>query len=205
MAPFLPRFPGDLAIMAAFVLHVPDIDADGKTYVFPLTTAWVKNALAGSDLRADESAPEGVVKVFAQRSGADVLVTGAIDTRILADCVRCLEDAPVVVHSEIGSLFTARGEDYRPPADEDELTPEELAREHFTGDDIALDELVREQIILEVPMQPLCREDCPGIEVPAHVRPPADFGETRQKDEDGVDPRFAALRTLAGKLASKKE
>jgi uncharacterized metal-binding protein YceD (DUF177 family) len=55
-------------------------------------------------------------------------------------------------------------------------------------------------MILEVPMQPLCRPDCPGIEIPEHVRPPKDFGANQD-----ADPRFAPLKELASKIQQKKE
>ena len=53
----------------------------------------------------------------------------------------------------------------------------------------ALDDVVRENLILEVPMKPLCSESCKGIEIPAHVRPPADFGVS-----DGQLETFQKLR-----------
>jgi len=193
--------------MADFVIHVNDIDVQGKQYRFPLAASWVQTALVDADLRADPEAGEGVVSVFAQRSGADILVTGKVEAGVLATCIRCLEDAPIPVNAELGSLFSSRGDVRRPaPGEEDfseDLSPEELARETFSGDEIALDDIVRDNIILELPMQPLCREDCPGIAVPEHVKPPADFGET--KDADGVDPRFAGLKGLANQLSPKEE
>jgi uncharacterized protein len=141
------------------------------------------------------------VDCVAQRSGDDILVTGHIKGRIVAECIRCLEDAVIDVDTQLASLFTARGEGHRPKPEEEDLSPEELAREFYSGEDIVLDEVVRDAIILEVPMQPLCREDCPGIAVPDHVRPPADFGE--RKSADGVDPRLSGLKALADQL--KKE
>jgi uncharacterized metal-binding protein YceD (DUF177 family) len=79
-----------------------------------------------------------------------------------------------------------------------ELTPEDLDRDFYDGLDISLDDVVRESLILEVPMKPLCSETCTGIEIPAHVRPPADFGVTdarleplmklRQALPDGASP-----------------
>ena len=100
--------------MAQFSIHVPDVDAEGKSYYFPLSPDWIASALESTDLRADMSAGEGCVEVFAQRSGDDIVVTGKIQTQIFADCVRCLEDAPVGVRVEIGALFTAKGEGHRP-------------------------------------------------------------------------------------------
>jgi uncharacterized protein len=69
---------------------------------------------------------------------------------------------------------------------------EDVPREEFSGNEIPLDELVREHIVLELPMQPLCGDACPGIPIPAHVRPPADvFAEP-----GAVDPRLAPLQRL---------
>lgn len=190
--------------MAEFVIQVKDIDAQGKQYRFPVAASWVEASLADADLRSDPKLGEGVVSVFAQRNGSDILVAGKVEAGVVARCIRCLEDAPIPVNVEIGSLFSARGDARRPePVDDEDLSPEELARETYSGDDIVLDEIVRDNIILELPMQPLCREDCPGIAVPDHVRPPADFGNT--KDADGVDPRFAGLKGLADQLSPKEE
>ncbi len=182
--------------MAQFAIHVPDVDSEGKSYHFPLEPEWVASALESTDLRADMNAGEGFVDVMAQRSGDDIVVTGKIQTQIFADCVRCLEDASVAVSVDIAALFTARDEAHRPEPDELELSPEEIAREFYTGDDIDLDELVRESIILEVPMQPLCDEACPGIEIPEHVRGPEDFG-----DKKGLK----GLAAIADQMFPKKE
>ncbi len=181
--------------MAELVLHAKDIDADGKAYEFPLSASFMAAALASSELRTVDDAPAPRARLFAQRQGADILVVGSVQAKLVAACVRCLEDASVDVNAEVGTLYIARGANLRPAPDEDELSPEELSREFFDGDVIELDDVVREHILLEVPMQPLCREDCPGIDVPAHVRPPADFGKER-------DPRLAALGEIAGRLAS---
>jgi uncharacterized metal-binding protein YceD (DUF177 family) len=51
---------------------------------------------------------------------------------------------------------------------------------------------VREHLVLEMPMQPLCSEECQGIALPKHVRPPED---AFAKPGD-VDPRLAPLQRL---------
>ncbi len=198
--------------MAEFVLNVHDIDEDGKDYTFPLTSAWIDAALSGCDLRADTADTAltglgiGAVKVHAQKNGADIVVNGTVHAALVAQCNRCLADAPVFVDATLVALLTARGPGLRPEADELELTPEDLDREFFTGDRIVLDDLVREQLILEAPMQPLCREDCPGIPVPEHLRPPPELAPV---DPSGrrIDPRLAPLLALKqkGVLKSKKE
>ncbi len=189
--------------MAQFVLHVPDIEAAGKEYHFVVPPAWVASVLDGSDLRADMAAGDGALDVRADLTGKDVLVTGTLKSRVVTDCVRCLEDAGVDVDVKLAWLFTPRGEGRPPEPADTEVSPDEIDRELFSGDDIELDELVREHLVLEVPMQPLCAEDCPGIEIPEHVRPPADFGKTEGAGD--VDPRLAPLMRLAAGLRKKKE
>ncbi|MFW6067577.1 MAG: YceD family protein [Myxococcota bacterium] len=177
--------------MAQLVLHVPDIDASGKDFRFELSTAWLGEALADAPVRPAGGA--GSLQVHAQRSGADILVHGHIRTRVVAECVRCLGDAVVDVDADVTSLMTARGPELRPEPDEVELTPEDLEREFFSGTEIVLDSLVREHILLECPMQPLCAETCAGIDIPKHVRPPSE-------DEEPVDPRLAPLMKLAKQM-----
>ena len=82
------------------------------------------------------------------------------------------------------------------------LSDDDLQREEFVGHDIPLDELVREHIVLEVPMQPLCSEGCQGIPVPETVRPPAEVFGTK---DERVDPRLAPLQRLRDKIPPNKD
>ena len=184
--------------MGQFVLHVPDIEASGKQYRFAVPATWVASALEGSELRADASAEDGSLDVRADRTGKeDILVTGKLRSRVVTDCVRCLEDAGVDVDVDLAVLFSFRAAG-APPVDEPvEVEPGQPDRKHYSGEKIELDPIVREHLILEVPMQPLCAEDCSGIPIPDHVRPPADFGKE-------ADPRLAPLEQLAAKLKSQK-
>jgi uncharacterized protein len=185
--------------MPMFVLQVQDIDASGKDFHFEFDAAWLGQAVAGTGLRAGTG---GVLDVHAQRTGTDILVQGHVQTRVVAECVRCLADTPLDVDVSIASLLTARSAALRPEPDEVELTPEDLEHDFYSGSEIVLDSVVREHIILECPMQPLCADDCPGIAVPSHVRPPE--GSVLDR-ETGVDPRLAPLLDLAGKLPKDQE
>jgi len=188
--------------MPQFVINVQDIDEAGKSYVFSLTPAWLASALGGTDVRADERAPEGRLEVEAHKQGADVLVRGRLTSALVTECSRCLDDAFIPVNVEVVSLMTARGAELRPVPDELELTPEDLDREFFTGDRLVLDGVVREHLLLEVPIQPLCTDECPGIPVPAAVAGPSDL---RDVGRGGIDPRLAPLLKLVGKNEPTEE
>jgi uncharacterized protein len=196
--------------MAEFVLHVPDIDEAGKDYSFTLAPAWIESQLKDAVLRIDPAFGPGVLQVHAQEnSTGEYLVTGTLRAHLLTECGRCLADAKVPVEVEFGTLFTrapfkkadtrpARPDRYEVDSDD---ADDDMQREEFSGNDILLDDLIREYVMLEVPMQPLCSEACQGIPVPAHVRPPAEtFGEA-----GGVDPRLAPLQRLRDNVPPKPQ
>ena len=191
--------------MAEFEIKVHELEAGGKQYDFPLRRAWLDTSLVpadagpGESLRSDPTKPDGDVSVWAEKSGEDVVVRGRVRTHLIAECSRCLGDAHLPVDTEVTALFTARSEALRPVADEEDLTPEELDTEFYSGDTVVLDTLVREHVLLEVPMQPLCSESCEGLEVPAAVRGPADLSEAPTHQGKKVDPRLAPLMDLIDK------
>ena len=195
--------------MAELVLHVQDIDETGKDYAFELTPAWLDATLREATLRADPAYESGRLELHAQQNGTEYLVNGTIVVHLLTECGRCLGDAAVDVNVPFGTLFhRSAGKPGAPrkprhaPDDVQELSEDDMLREEFVGHDIVLDDLVREHIVLEVPMQPLCSEDCQGIAVPKHLRPPEEVFGTK---DDGVDPRLAPLKRLRDKVPPNKE
>jgi len=193
--------------MAEFALQIHDIDESGKSYVFELTPTWVETTLAEAHLQADPSAPAGSLRIHAQKNGEEYLVEGHLQAALVTECGRCLGVAKLPVDTRFASLFSrASGQPARGAAVEeleaDDADDEDLSREEFSGHAIVLDELIREYLVLEVPMQPLCSPDCQGIAVPKHVRPPEDvFGSSDAK----VDPRLAPLLRLRDKIPPNKE
>ena len=191
--------------MAEFEIKLTELEAGSREYQLPIRAAWLCEQL--SDLAGDElpvASNDGSLEIVAETSGDDVLVRGSARAKITTACGRCLGPASFEVNADIAILMVKRGNDHRPVADEEDLTPEEEDREFFTGDSVVLDDVVREHLVLELPMQPLCKEDCVGIEIPAAIRGPAQLDAVRPDavfDKDGkvVDPRLAPLLALVDK------
>ena len=183
--------------MAEFEIKVTELEAGGKDYAFPLRSAWLASVIDTDELRVDPNA-DGTVTFRADKSGNDVIVRGHIHGALVTECARCLGEARIPVDTELVALLVSRSGAARPVVDDVELTPEELDREFYTGDTISLDSLVRENVLLEVPMQPLCSEDCKGIEVPEKVRGPRDLAAP-EPGAPKIDPRLAPLLALTGK------
>jgi uncharacterized protein len=185
--------------MAEFVLQLQDIDDAGKDYEFGISPEWLDEALSGTPLQRDPAQGPGRLRVHAQRNGSEILVKGDVEAKLLVECGRCLGDTALHVHTEMTALLTSGDADGLPQ--ELELTAEDLDRARFTGHEVVLDELVREHLLLECPMQPLCSETCPGIPIPERLRgKPEDFG-----GDGTIDPRLMPLKQLRAKLSDDKE
>jgi uncharacterized metal-binding protein YceD (DUF177 family) len=186
--------------MASFEIDIKDIESGGLSRTFAVSPLWLRDALVDSGFDVADGATDGSLEVRAQRSGDDVLVQARLRAALVASCARCLSDVVVSVDTPITALLTPMSK--RPAfVDELELDPEDLDRDYFTGETIALDDFVREQAILEVPMKVLCPDPpgCAPIEIPAGVRAPEDFGR------DEVDERLAPLLQLKRKLENNEE
>jgi len=95
------------------------------------------------------------------RFGKNVLVDGSIQISVSMRCSRCLGDF-------LYPLDIAFKEEYTPseeldPEGEHELTGSELNIGFYTNDEIDTAELVKEQVLLSIPMKPLCSRECRGI------------------------------------------
>jgi uncharacterized protein len=195
--------------MPAFSVRIHDIP-EGRTREdeFVIDAAWLAAELAGTDVRLAKEQTPGRVRVRSQQTGGtEFLVTANVTAHVATDCVRCLGDATIPVNLELTAIYAPRpagisDEELEARQDKAESVVLEddnegdLSREFYSGDELVLDTMIRENILLEVPMQPLCASDCRGIEIPAHLRPPADFGE-----KPAVDERLAPLKKLAEKLS----
>jgi uncharacterized protein len=183
--------------MSAFVLQIQDLDESGTDWNFAIRTGWLAFALADTELKAGTE--DGRFTVHAQLTGTDVLVQGHIDTQVAATCARCLGDFPIGVGLALTALYSP--EHTRPQDSGDiDVRLDEVNRDYYSGSEVVLDPMVRELLLLEAPMKPLCSESCPGIAVPEHLRPPEEvFGGSVP------DARFAPLLKLKEALTKNEE
>jgi uncharacterized protein len=118
-----------------------------------------------------------------------VLVTGTARATLAGECARCLEPIEDTITVDLQELFVY--DDPHHAAREDELD-DEVSR--LEGDLIDLEPLLRDAVVLALPFQPLCRDDCPGLCIDCGARL-ADDPDHRH--EAPVDPRWAALGNVA--------
>lgn len=91
-----------------------------------------------------------------------VFVTGRTTARMVLECGRCLKKFSLPmdlgIHVEYIPSVTGGGN-----GQEHELKSEDLDVIFFTGETIDLDALIRDQVILAVPMRPICLPTCRGL------------------------------------------
>jgi uncharacterized protein len=110
-----------------------------------------------------------------------ILVSGDVDATADGECVRCLIDVELPVEVEFAELFAYSFDE---------------AFDYTVQDDhVDLEQLVRDAVVLSLPFQPVCQEDCLGLCPECGVRLLDNPGH---KHEAPVDPRWAALAGLDG-------
>jgi uncharacterized protein len=116
------------------------------------------------DLEDDESRLVGTPALHLQatREGEEVLLRGSLEASVEVDCDRCLRVFSIVVNQSFALLYLPANK-ARKAHEEHELKDDDLSISSYQGLSINVDELVREQIHLSLPMTRLCKEDCRGL------------------------------------------
>lgn len=135
-------------------------------------------ALTDAPLRGDLRA-EAVVE--------GILVTGPLSGEMAGSCARCLKKVAGGISVELCELFVAPGH---------EVPGEEEAYE-VHGFEIDLEPMLRDAVVLALPLKPVCKVDCKGL--CARCGKDLNEGPCSCSDEE-MDPRWAALSELRDRL-----
>lgn len=125
-----------------------------------------------------------------QKADPGFVLTGQFSASGVIACSRCL--APVTFSSsgDVSWLFAPTHR--RPSEEETELTANDLDVVWYDEFIVPFDPLVEEQLLLELPMKPLCRPDCLGL----CPRCGADRNSVPCDCREEVDERLAKLKSL---------
>lgn len=123
-----------------------------------------------------------------------VLVTGTARAPLTGECVRCLEPLSQQCEADFQEMYSYPDADDRNRSADtgDDAEEETLPLE---GDLFDLEPVLRDAVVLSLPLQPVCQEDCPGLCPECGVRLAAEPGH---QHDQAVDIRWAALQRLSG-------
>lgn len=127
-----------------------------------------------------------------------VLVKGRIALAAWLHCDRCLAEYPWELKHRFETVLVPRAD--QPTEEETRLDDVELDYEFFDGEVIDLERLVAEEILLELPVQSLCSEDCRGLCPRCGVNLNRDLCRCSGSSKPSA---FAKLENIRAKLPEK--
>jgi uncharacterized protein len=123
-----------------------------------------------------------------------VLVSGTARAPLSGECARCLDPLTSSIEVDFQELYVYPDTRSGESAEEDERRLE--------GDLIDLEPIVRDAMVLALPLSPLCQDDCPGLCSDCGVRL-AEAGPDHH--HDAADPRWAALQGMLDQRQEDQE
>ncbi|GAB3769584.1 uncharacterized protein FB382_002432 [Nocardioides ginsengisegetis] len=138
-------------------------------------------------LRVPEGSPvELDLRLEAVMEG--VLVTGTAEAALEGECVRCLEPIEDEMSATFQELYV-----YDDPHDKHSSPEEDDEVSKLQDDLLDLEPALRDAVVLALPFQPLCEDDCPGLCTECGAR----LADDPEHDHAApIDPRWAGLTTL---------
>jgi len=171
-------------------LHVESIGDLGYDLDEPLHAEWLAHTLGVES--PYRPVGDGRLTLHLTRLDKVVHVRGRVRVALVSDCVRCLVPAKVELELPIEVALFPRG--HEPAAAPDgEVASEDLGVSTYEQEEIDFASLVHDEVFLELPMNPVCNEQCSGLCPQCGVN----LNEERCTCVAQVDPRWQSLRSAS--------
>jgi uncharacterized protein len=128
---------------------------------------------------------------------ADIRLVGRLAGNFQVPCARCVEPVGIPVEADFDLIFRPVVADADVP--ERAITAPETEIGYYLKDSLALEDVLREQVLLSLPVRTLCKPDCKGL------CPRCGANRNTQPcscDEGPSAPRWEALGGLRGRIKS---
>jgi uncharacterized protein len=152
--------------------------------------------------QAGQLAAAGRAEVLHEHRGprdivADIRLKGSFSGRFQVPCARCVEPVEIPLAADFDLIFRPAAADSE--ATERSITAPETEIGYYQKDSLSLEDVLREQVLLSLPVRTLCKPDCKGL--CPHC------GENRNIqpcscEEGPSDPRWQALAGLRSRIES---
>lgn len=186
-------------------VNIDEIKEGGLDRTWDLARERVDEMVAGDQAGYRSDGPMQI-QAHLDKVERRVLLRARARATLKAPCGRCLSPIPVEVPLDFRMTFVPEDQYAAPPSkDEDDVgrgevaasfEPTSLDEETYSGREIELTPVVREQLILALPQYPVCRDSCKGL-CPV-------CGTNLNEKECGCDrkvpdPRWAGLEKFRNK------
>ena len=128
---------------------------------------------------------------------ADIRLKGRFAGNFQVPCARCIEPVEIPLAAEFDLIFRPTGTDAGPS--ERSISAPETEIGYYQKDSLSLEDVLREQVLLSLPVRTLCKPDCKGL--CPHC------GANRNTnpcscEEGQTDPRWEGLTGLRSRFKS---
>jgi len=111
-------------------------------------------------------AASGLAEVIHEHRGpkeivADIRLRGRFAGEFMAPCARCVEPVQLPLEAEYDLIFRPLGADGGAP--ERSISAQETEIGYYQKDSLLLEDVLREQVLLSLPVRTLCKADCKGL------------------------------------------
>jgi len=153
-------------------------------------------------VQVGDLATSGSAEVIHEHRGpkevvADIRLRGRFAGNFQVPCARCIEPVEIPLAAEFDLIFRPLGADADVP--ERSITASETEIGYYQKDSLLLEDVLREQVLLSLPVRTLCKPDCKGL------CPRCGANRNLQPcscDEGPNDPRWEALTDLRSRIKS---
>jgi uncharacterized protein len=125
----------------------------------------------------------------------DIRLNGDLKTKVDVPCARCLEPVGQNVVRNFELLYRPQGSDAG--REEISVTAAEAEIGYYKGGGVLLEDVLREQILLALPLKTICREDCKGLCPQCGTNLNLNVCSCEAPPED---PRWSGLKEIRDKL-----
>jgi len=133
-------------------------------------------------------------------TGNSFVFSGTVTAEVPVQCHRCLRTFVLPVQVNAVEEFRRRPPGTEPPEDTEDAVDKEADAYSFAGTTVDFEHLVREYLVLAMPIKTVCSPECRGI--CRQCGQELNTGDCQCQDED-IDPRFAMLSELLDKMKDK--
>ncbi|MEW6067284.1 MAG: DUF177 domain-containing protein [Nitrospirota bacterium] len=151
----------------------------------------------GLNLDIEESIDSNIIlppvktQIKIEKINSEVVIKGELTATVKLQCSRCLKDFEKIINIPIEAIYhpieELKGDERH------EVKSEELDMDFYSTDEMDTAVLIKEQIMLNLSMKPLCADSCKGICI--RCGKDLNTGECNCKAEQ-IDPRLEALKKL---------
>lgn len=174
-------------------LEVSDLAEQPVEIQTTLEIKWFDSFLNGKQATGFNAATPQLFRGKVFRAGDSVVVEAECSLQLEAECSRCLKNFTCDLPVSFQRTLRPRPESSNALPIEQELTSEDLDDDFYDNELIDLEGIIREQILLALPMVPKCSEECLGL--------CATCGKDLNQGPCGcekveIDPRWNSLKSL---------